>query len=169
MSEGDYKIRFNMPLANVRLGAGKHKADDEKGCSEAERRRMESLERRAAEIERRESELAKRWAQLEERERQAEHLCERFRELLESVRTAKADMLQEHEETIVAFTLKIARKVLQHEVDNGHYKIGEIVRSALDTVRNESEVVVRVHPEDQELASRALAEGARPYPKRVRN
>ncbi len=158
MTDDQHTIRFSEPLAAVYLEQADASLDRSDERQRRQECREEALERRQAELDAREAELSQKSRELEERERRLEENCRRVGELLESVRTARADILEDNEETIVAFTLSVARKVLQHEVENGHYKIGEIVQSALESVKTESSAVVRVNPQDEDLARRAVRE-----------
>jgi len=124
---------------------------------EADLAREESeLARQKAEFARREREFAQREAALAEKSKQLDDQLARLGNLYLSAEREKTQMLEATEDSIVAFGLSITKKVLQYEVENGRYKIGEIVKGALEAVRSRGQVVVRVNPHDFDVAAAAV-------------
>ncbi|MFO8006456.1 MAG: FliH/SctL family protein [Candidatus Brocadiia bacterium] len=114
------------------------------------------LAERAAELDRREQDLARKEAALQER-------LDDLAELIGSVQEERAEILESSEEEIVSFSLKITEKVLQHEIEQGRYKIGQVVKSALQAVRDKGSVVVRVNPDDYDMTRAALEKIGQTY------
>ena len=114
------------------------------------------LDRGRQDLAQREQELDRREAELAVREQAAEAHLERLAALIGSVRDEKIEMLEANEQEIVTFSLSITQKVLQYEIENGRYKIGEVVRSTLQAVRDRGSLVVRVNPQDHEMARAAV-------------
>jgi len=155
MSSDPSAVRLTRPLRDVlRRPAGPPAADGaaQKHLAEARRR----LERQQLELAEREQGLARREAELDEQTKAAAARLEQLAALIGSVRDEKVEMLQANEEEIVSFSLSITQKVLQYEIENGRYKIGEVVRSTLQAVRDRGVLVVRVNPQDHEMARAAV-------------
>jgi len=117
---------------------------------------LEEIRQREEEMTRREAELQQGREALAGSQAALDQHMEQFAALLEGLHRERTQMLEENEEAIVALSLSVTRTVLQHEIENGSYKIGEIVRGAIDTVRNEGSINVKVNPQDFELAQAAL-------------
>jgi len=158
MSNDLPSIRLTRPLRAVRAGGegaptAPQRAAEEHGQVAELRRQIAFREEQCA---RREAELARREAQLAERERAVDERLAQLARLISSVEQEKVELLQANEEEIVSFSLSITEKVLQYEIENGRYKIGEVVRSTLQAVRDKGSVVVRVNPRDLEMTRAAL-------------
>ena len=156
MSNDAPALRLTRPLCDVlRRPAGASPAavgPAQKQLAEARSR----LEQGRHDLERREQELDRREAELAERAKAGEARLEQLAALIGSVRDEKIEMLEANEQEIVTFSLSITQKVLQYEIENGRYKIGEVVRSALQAVRDRGSLVVRVNPQDHEMAKAAV-------------
>ncbi len=163
MSSDRPTIRLTRPLGAVRTGDAT--AAPRQAPAQAEQ--FEELRRRLAEQQQRADRAEAGLARLASRERTLDEQLARLADLLAAVERERADLLQANEEEIVAFSLSITEKVLQYEIENGRYKIGEVVAATLRAVRDKGSVVVRVNPKDLELAQQALqqmgqaAEGGR--------
>jgi flagellar biosynthesis/type III secretory pathway protein FliH len=127
----------------------------------AERRRR--LETAQQELSRREEALARREIELAEQTTVLDGRLEELAALISSVQEGKMEMLEANEEEIVSFSLSITEKVLQYEIENGRYRIGEVVRSTLRAVRDRGALVVRVNPRDHELTRAAVERLAQTY------
>lgn len=160
MSSDPTIVRFSKSPVDVRT-AGQRA---EPKAAEAKRPRGDEriaqlttkLQLAEQQLARREAEVAAREAAIAGRERAVEERMHELAVLISSVRQERAEMLEENEEEIVSFSLSITEKVLQHEIENGRYKIGEVVKSALRAVRDEGSLVVRVNPRDYEMTKAAL-------------
>jgi flagellar biosynthesis/type III secretory pathway protein FliH len=147
-----------------RGGGGRGPADRVSSVDQlqlAERRRrletaQQELADRAEALARRETELADQTTALDAR-------LEELAALISSVEEGKMEMLEANEEEIVSFSLSITEKVLQYEIENGRYRIGEVVRSTLRAVRDRGALVVRVNPRDHELTRAAVERLAQTY------
>ena len=122
------------------------------------RQRQEELDGREAELKARENELARREQQIARQESQIQEHCEELKELIGSLHREKVKMLEDNEETIVSFCLSITRKVIQHEIENGRYKMDRVIKGALDAVGNQGKTVVKVNPADHDIARQCLEE-----------
>jgi flagellar biosynthesis/type III secretory pathway protein FliH len=132
-------------------------AEYEPGPQEGEVKRLRGkLEEKEARIEELEAAQAEYEKQREEREQQKQKLLDDLEMILSSVRTQKAEMMEQNEEEMVDLCLRLTEKVLQHEVEQGRYKIGQIIDGALQKIRETSEVHVHVNPGDYDAASEAL-------------
>jgi flagellar biosynthesis/type III secretory pathway protein FliH len=120
---------------------------------ESLRQQLKENQERVRELE---SRLQEKSARQEEQRRQRNGLVEELEILLEEARDCKAKLIEESEEELVRFCLRLTEKVVQHEIEHGRYKISEVLKSALKSVRNNSEVLVRVNPRDLEPAREAL-------------
>ncbi len=162
MSSEGSRIRLNRRLAAVRAaGKGRRPEREEADAEQTVAKvRLEEAQRRVAqerkELRRKEAELDRLREELESRRRALDEKIERLGQLIDSVQKERIDTLASNEEEIVSFTLSITEKVLQYEVDNGRYKIGEVVKGALEAVREKSGLVVHVNPGDFELAGEAV-------------
>ena len=156
MSSNPPTLRLTKPLLDVqRQPAGTARpapGPAQKELAQAQRR----LDQQLQDLTRREQELDRREAELAERTETADARLEQLAALIGSVREEKAEMLEANEQEIVAFSLSITQKVLQYEIENGRYRIGEVVRSALQAVRDRGTLVVRVNPQDHEMARAAV-------------
>ncbi len=168
MSNDEQVLRFNRPLRSVGPpGEARRTRQEPARVRTVEQLQMvekqEQLEERAAELERREREMARRAEELDRRERQIGERIEELARLIGSVKEEKVEMLEANEEEIVSFSLRITEKVLQHEIEQGRYKIAEVVKSALRAVRDKGAVVVRVNPRDYEMTTKAAERLAQTY------
>jgi flagellar biosynthesis/type III secretory pathway protein FliH len=125
--------------------------------------RAEKLAALRRELDRREADLARRESELAEMQKALDDKLERLAGLIGSVQEEKTEMLEANEEEIVSFSLSITEKVLQCEIENGRYKIGEVVRSTLQAVRERGAMVVRVNPRDYEMAVASVEKLGRTY------
>ncbi len=145
------KLRLKAPLQRVREGGRNETAGtDHRG---EEQRQLAAM--RAAITQDRE-ELEKKEGALAEKERRFDRQLERLANLIASAEEEQVRILQASEEEIVSLSLTIVEKVLQSEIENGRYEIGRIVESTLKNVKNQSDIAVRVHPDDYEMASVAV-------------
>jgi flagellar biosynthesis/type III secretory pathway protein FliH len=151
-------IVFDRPLRDARLADAD--ADRPGSVQPAEHSRLAELERslevRSEELARREADLAGQEAALNARQKALAARKAELGALIESINAEKAELLESHEQEIIAFSLSIAEKVLQYELENGNYKIGEVVRSTLNAVRKRGQLIVRVNPADADLAREAV-------------
>jgi flagellar biosynthesis/type III secretory pathway protein FliH len=125
-----------------------------------QRRRIEAAQQDLAD---REEALARREAELAEQAAVLDARLEELAGLISSVQEGKTEMLEANEEEIVSFSLSITEKVLQYEIENGRYRIGEVVKSTLRAVRDRGALVVRVNPRDHELTKAAVERLAQTY------
>jgi len=155
-------LSFNRRLRRVRSIGRAETAEkgQERPVSSVEELQLaelrDRLAERAAELDRREQDLASKEAALHGR-------LDDLAELIGSVQEERAEILESSEEEIVSFSLKITEKVLQHEIEQGRYKIGQVVKSALQAVRDKGSVVVRVNPDDYDMTRAALEKIGQTY------
>jgi flagellar biosynthesis/type III secretory pathway protein FliH len=167
MSSEPPTVRFNRPLSGLKPRAGRLRtAQAEPGPAaqppppaEAWRR----LETAQQELARREEALALREGDLAAKERTVDDKLHELAGLISSVKEDKAEILEANEQEIVSFSLSITEKVLQYEIENGRYKIGEVVKSTLRAVRDRGALVVRVNPRDHEMTKAAVAQLEQTY------
>ncbi len=160
-------LRFGRPLRGLRSDEAAPSGADAARVSSVEELqladRRKQLGQRSRELARREQVVVGREAQLSEKERDLDLKLEELGGLIESVQQEKAEILKANEEEIVSLSLSITEKVLQHEVEHGRYKIGEIVKSALEAARQKGAVVVRVNPRDLAATREAIERLAQPH------
>ena len=155
MSSERPTIRLTRPLGGVRAGtAPAPEAPSAERVQVAELRRQLAIEKeRCAQ---REAESARLEARLAARGKELDEKMAQLARLVSSLEKERVDLLQSNEEEIVSFSLSITEKVLQYEIENGRYKIGDVVRATLSAVRDRGAVVVRVNPRDLEMTQAAL-------------
>jgi len=160
MSSEGARVRFNRPLRELRAaGASRRGPQGEPALAQGSERLAEDARRLEAarqELSRREEALARREAEVGQKEKALEERLAELAALIGGIKEKRAEMLQANEEEIVSFSLSITEKVLQYEIENGRYKIGEVVKSTLRALRDKGSVVVRVNPQDYELAKAAV-------------
>jgi len=157
MSNDRHVLTLRRRLADVRIRpeqGGETRPSPTPGPSDSQ---AAELQQREAALAEREQQLAAQEAALAQERQALGAKSTRLADLIGSVSREKAAMLAENEGEIVSLTLSITEKVLQYEIENGRYKIGEIVKSALQAVRDRGEVVIRVNPDDHAFASEAVA------------
>jgi len=158
MSSNHHTLRFGEQLTGIRvIGPAPvtiRTAVRPEDTRTAERARL--LAEKEAELSRREQELALAQQEVAAKSQALDEKLTELASLISSVKREKADMLEDNEEEIVTFSLRITEKVLQHEIEHGRYKIGEVVKSALQAARDRGAVVVRVNPRDLELTRAAV-------------
>jgi flagellar biosynthesis/type III secretory pathway protein FliH len=161
MSSDRHTVLFSRRLRAVRLAAPTASDPPQPPVVRADQTRLAEevrrLSEREAELARREQQLADLEAALVEERKILDERSSELASLISSASSQKAAMLEANEEEIVSLSLSITQKVLQYEVENGHYKIGEIVKSALQAVRDRGATVVRVNPRDRGLTEEAVA------------
>jgi flagellar biosynthesis/type III secretory pathway protein FliH len=108
------------------------------------------------ELAAREMALSQAEKELTQKEELLDAKLEELAALISSVKEEKVEMLEANEEEIVSFSLSITEKVLQYEIESGRYRIGEVVKSTLQAVREKGALVVRVNPRDYEMTRAAV-------------
>ena len=160
-------LRLDRPLLAVRQGARPPRVRVKEMPPPAQDGRIaereKDLHRREQGLSARENELANRENELARKEAECDAKLHQLADLINSARQEKAQMLESNEEEIVTFSLSITEKVLQYEIENGRYKIGEVVRSTLRAVRDKGALIVRVNPRDYELARAAVEQLSRQF------
>ncbi len=151
MSSDPARLRLNRALRGVRGGSAARARSEGASAQQIER-----IARQRRELDEREEALARREADLARKERQIERRLDELASLIGSVKQEREELLEASEEQIVSFSLSITEKVLQCEIENGRYRIGEVVRSTLQAVRSKGALVLRVNPRDHELAQAAV-------------
>ncbi len=101
----------------------------------------ERLERELAEVERLRSEM--------------EEKTRRLAALIDAAVRAVDTLSAEHENDIVELSIRIAEKVLSHEITHGRYDIEQAIRSALQVARTGPRLTLRVNPVDVEAVGDA--------------
>jgi len=91
-----------------------------------------------------------------EKARRLDDILGRVGGLLRGLERAQRDLLRGNEREIIALSLTVAEKVVQHEIAEGRYRIGAIVRAAREAVRARGAVTVKVNPADLDAARAAL-------------
>ncbi len=86
--------------------------------------------------------------QVEEAAKKAEHM-------IELAQQEKVDAVLDAERQIVEVTVAVLRKVLAREVEENPMVVLPIVKAALEKVRDQEQVTVRIHPEDYDLVLQA--------------
>ena len=150
MSSDGPTIRLTRPLGAVRAGgqAAPPPPSAEQVQAAELRRQLAAAKEHCS---RREAELARLEAQLADRSKALDEKLAQLAHLILSVEQERVALLQTNEEEIVSFTLSITEKVLQYEIEDGRYKIGDVVRATLSAVRDRGTVLVRVNPRDLEM------------------
>lgn len=155
MSSERPTIRLTRPLGAVRAsGQAVAPPPSAEQVQAAELRRQLAAEKERCAL--RDAETARREAQLADKGRELDEKIAQLAHLICSVEQERVALLQSNEEEIVSFTLSITEKVLQYEIEDGRYKIGDVVRATLSAVRDRGSVVVRVNPRDLEMTRTAL-------------
>lgn len=75
--------------------------------------------------------------------------------LAEELQKEAERVFLEAEQEIIAIALATAQKILLREIDDNPMTVLPIVRSALEKVRDQEKIVIRVHPDDYELLLQA--------------
>ena len=160
MSNEPLKLRLDRPLKGVRCSAVVARQERAAPVASVEELQLaeqaRELEERRIELERREQELARSEDELSRKQQALEEKLSELAAMIGSLHEEKVEMLQDNEQEIVSFSLSITQKVLQYEIENGRYKIGEVVRSTLSALREKGCIAVRVNPRDYELARAAV-------------
>ena len=157
-------LKLHRPLAGVRpvgraaLSARPSQAAAENGPPAPGDQMRRGLEATAARLAEREAELSRAETALAAKEAELDAKLAALARLIGSVNEEKAEMLAASEEEIISFSLSISEKVLQYELDSGRYRMGEVVKSTLQAVRDRGRIVVRVNPRDLELTQAALGQ-----------
>jgi flagellar biosynthesis/type III secretory pathway protein FliH len=158
MSNDPCILRFRHPLGAVRAGRVSEQLHAADAGGEDQQTTQESrlLQSRHEALSRREADLTRREAEILAKGRDLDLKLTQLRALVDGIRKERTSLLEDNEQEIVSLSLGIAEKVLQHEIENGRYRIEAAVRSALDAVRNKGATVVRVNPQDYELTKAAV-------------
>jgi type III secretion protein L len=69
-------------------------------------------------------------------------------QLLAEARALREKLIRETEPQLIKLALKVAVKIIGHELEHNKDEIAQIVGNALDTVRQQRDIIVRVHPDD---------------------
>lgn len=158
MSNDGQVLRLTRPLAAAPYApGGRAEPDKDQAAEKAQAEARRGIETAMRKLEQRQAELDELEAQLRARESRLDTQLTELGHLIEGVKQDKAQMLRTNEEEIISFSLRITEKVLQYEIENGRYRIGEVVRSTLRAVRDRGSIVVRVNPRDLDLTRKAVA------------
>lgn len=74
--------------------------------------------------------------------------AQRAAQLLAEARALRDKLIRETEPQLIRLALKVAEKIIGHELDHNKDEIAQIVGNALETVRQQRDINVRVHPTD---------------------
>ena len=107
-------------------------------------------------VRQKEKQLERAREEAEKRRRSLGEQAKRVEALADELQHARQRMLQDNEEELVNLSLRIAEKVVGHEIENGRYKIERIVETALDAAPRDEEAVVHLNPEDVKPVRRAV-------------
>jgi type III secretion protein L len=69
-------------------------------------------------------------------------------QLLAEARALREKLVRDTEPQLIKLALKVAEKIIGHELDHNKDEIAQIVGNALETVRQQRDIIVRVHPTD---------------------
>jgi len=108
------------------------------------------------ELAKREIHLGLRSQEVAQKQRSVDERLDRLNRLIAQIERMKMEELHNDEQAVIVLSLRIAEKVLEHEIENGRYRIGEAVKSALQAVRDKGAVVVTVNPQDLECVKEAV-------------
>jgi flagellar biosynthesis/type III secretory pathway protein FliH len=114
------------------------------------------LASKTEELARKEIHLGLRTQEVAQKQKNLEEKLDGLNRLIANIERTKVEELHNDEHAIIALSLKIAEKVLQHEIENGRYRIGEAVKSALQAVRDKGVVAISVNPRDYETVKEAV-------------
>jgi flagellar biosynthesis/type III secretory pathway protein FliH len=101
-------------------------------------------------LEEEEKQLERAKEEAERKRRELEEQKQRVEMLADELEQARQRVLGDNEEELVNLSLRIAEKVVGHEIENGRYKVERIVRAALDAAPRKEEAVVHLNPDDCE-------------------
>ncbi len=107
-------------------------------------------------LKQKEKRLEKAMEDAEKRRRRLREQTERMRAVLAELQNARQRVLSDNEEELVNLSLRIAEKVVGHEIENGRYKVERIVRTALEAAPREQGAVVHLNPQDCAPVRRAV-------------
>ncbi|MEW6439846.1 MAG: FliH/SctL family protein [bacterium] len=116
------------------------------------RERSQSPEQEAYEKACREGEAAGFAAGLE----RVEAVRRRLEDLARSLERSRQDLYAGLEEEMLALSLRIAEKVVRHEIRTNRSSLEGVLAAALEQVKGEERIVVRVCPEDLAAVQEAL-------------
>jgi type III secretion protein L len=68
--------------------------------------------------------------------------------LLAEARALREKLVRETEPALIKIALKVAEKIIGHQLDSNKDEIAQIVGNALETVRQQRDIIVKVHPTD---------------------
>lgn len=107
-------------------------------------------------LKQKERQLERAKQDAEQRRRRLQEQTERMRAVLSELQDARQEVLSDNEEELVNLSLRIAEKVIGHEIENGRYKVERIVRTALEAAPREQNAVVHLSPRDCAPVRRAV-------------
>jgi type III secretion protein L len=79
-------------------------------------------------------------------------------QLLAEARALREKLIRETEPQLIKLALKVAEKIIGHELDHNKDEIAQIVGNALETVRQQRDIIIRVHPTDLKNLEQAKAQ-----------
>ena len=91
---------------------------------------------------------------LDEREAEAVEAVTRMGVLHESLVAERAQILKEAEETVVDLAAALAKRIVGFQVEAGPKVLVQVVRNALRHLGDRSNLEIKVHPEDLQIARR---------------
>lgn len=83
------------------------------------------------------------------------------------VETAGREVFASHREAVIQLALEIAAKILARDLQDGNYRIEQILREALQETPAAQVRTIRLHPEDLETYQRYLKDNPDELPGRV--
>jgi flagellar assembly protein FliH len=88
--------------------------------------------------------------------------AETLRSMIKEVKLQRGSLLREAETRIVELAVRVASRILDHQVEVDRKAVVGVVRGALRLVERDDSVVIRVHPDDLPLMEEHLRETGGP-------
>lgn len=95
-----------------------------------------------------------RQAGLDEREAEAREAVERLDLLHQSFKQERAQLLHEAEGLVVDLAIAVARRILGAQIECDEKLLMRVIRTALQHMGEESNLEIKVHPDDLQIARR---------------
>ena len=85
---------------------------------------------------------------MEEQKAELDESCSNLKNIVETLADMQSELFLKHKEDIINLAVEIARKILASKIEQGDYKIQNIIKQALDDAPTQKDIVIRLNPDD---------------------
>jgi flagellar assembly protein FliH len=86
--------------------------------------------------------------QVQGQKAELDELCSNLKSIVETLAGMQSELFRRHKDDIINLAVEIARKILEHRIEQDDYKIQDVIKQALDDAPTQKDAVIRLNPKD---------------------